>query len=55
MTLASRLLIGPYLNPTDAARIAWWLAFMTGLAAGMLLGWAGTLSALAIIKYGVLQ
>lgn len=48
------LLIGPYLNPSDAARLARRLAFLSGLTGGMLLGWAGTFTALAVLRMGAL-
>lgn len=50
---ASRLLIGPYLNPTDAARIVWWNRLLACTLAGMLLGWFGVIGLLAAVKLGV--
>ena len=46
-------LIGPYLNPTDAARIVWWNRLLACTLAGMLLGWICTFTALAAVKLGV--
>lgn len=47
------LLIGPCLNPTDAARIVWWNRLLACTLAGMLLGWFGVLGLLATVKLGV--
>jgi hypothetical protein len=41
------LLISPYLGPTDAARLACRLQFMTGFTLGMALGWCLSLGWLA--------